>query len=485
MSSNFPQKYSILHGTFGLEVFRPGQEEVIDAVLSGRNVIATMPTGSGKSICYQIPAAASDRPTLVVSPLIALMRDQANRLIGLGVEAGAIHSGLQAGEHDGVMDHLQAGGIKLVYVSPERLKNRDFLNRIPKDGFSRLVVDEAHCISEWGHDFRPSYLQIGEFIDRQRIAQTLAFTATASKMVLKDIREQLPLKDAFELRMDPYRPNLEYSVHKLDTPSKKLKKTLELIKEYAPKKEDSVIIYCSTIKEAEDLTKQLVKKGLAVAFYHGKMESEARENTEESFMLGRTKVVVATKAFGMGIDKSNIRLVVHYNVPGSIQAYLQETGRAGRDQEPAHCSLLYREKDIETQRYFLDQRAPDIKFIGQVYQRLLSQRDAKGTKKIGGYFLIYMPTIYDSFNFKGHSNNTKVNAAIGILVKLGVIEKWDSYIKLNEFDAHSDIWRDAQEVSLVRGEIAQASLEQMICYTQSPNPNQRLLLEMMEQDLAS
>ena len=380
----------VLHDTFGLENFREGQREIIEAVLTGRDVFAVMPTGHGKSLCYQLPAVISEKPTLVISPLIALMRNQVASLQKLGIPATCIHSNQREGDDVVSLDRLINGDTPLMYVSPERLKNRAFLDRTRGFNFARIVVDEAHCISEWGYDFRPSYLEIGKFAKYRQIDQTLAFTATASRMVTEDVMEHLEMEEeAFEYRANIFRPNLNYSVHQLDSVDKKKGEVLSLIKAHAPNEDDAVIIYCSTIREGDDLYLFLRDKmGLPTTFYHGQMVGTLRRDVERNFMNNGRRILVATKAFGMGVDKQDVRLVIHFSIPGNIQSYLHESGRAGRDGEEAHCALFYRQEDLNIQRYFLDQQTPDVGFVRKVYNRLQRQKNNPRTKKKGLFFIV-------------------------------------------------------------------------------------------------
>ena len=336
---------------FGYDSFRPGQQGIVEALLAGRDVLGVMPTGAGKSVCYQIPAALSPGVTLVVSPLISLMRDQVDALNDLGLPAAFINTTQTPDEQAMVFAQAAAGQIKLLYVAPERLETgrfRDFAARTP---ISLIAVDEAHCVSQWGQDFRSSYLGIGDFIaglpQRPPVG---AFTATATERVRRDIVGLLGLRNPAVTVTGFDRPNLYFDVVKLETKYK----AAWVARYVADHPDESGIVYCATRKTTEALADTLNQMGHPAVAYHGGMSPDAREVAQRDFITDKVPVVVATNAFGMGIDKSNVRYVIHHNLPESIEAYYQEAGRAGRDGEPSRCTLLWNESDIVTRRRLLD-----------------------------------------------------------------------------------------------------------------------------------
>lgn len=336
---------------FGYDSFRPGQQGIVDALLDGRDVLGVMPTGAGKSVCYQIPAALTPGVTIVISPLISLMRDQVDALNDLGLPAAFVNTTQTPDEQAMVFAQAAAGQLKLLYVAPERLETgrfRDFAARTP---ISLIAVDEAHCVSQWGQDFRSSYLGIGDFIvGLPKRPPVGAFTATATERVRRDIVGLLGLRNPAVTVTGFDRPNLYFDVVKLETKYK----AAWVANYVAAHPDESGIIYCATRKTTEALAATLNQMGHAAVAYHGGMSSDAREAAQHDFITDEVPVVVATNAFGMGIDKSDVRYVIHHNLPESIEAYYQEAGRAGRDGEPSRCTLLWNESDIVTRRRLLD-----------------------------------------------------------------------------------------------------------------------------------
>ena len=336
---------------FGYDSFRPGQQGIVDALLDGRDVLGVMPTGAGKSVCYQIPAALTPGVTIVISPLISLMRDQVDALNDLGLPAAFVNTTQTPDEQAMVFAQAAAGQLKLLYVAPERLETgrfRDFAARTP---ISLIAVDEAHCVSQWGQDFRSSYLGIGDFIvGLPKRPPVGAFTATATERVRRDIVGLLGLRNPAVTVTGFDRPNLYFDVVKLETKYK----AAWVANYVAAHPDESGIIYCATRKTTEALAATLNQMGRAAVAYHGGMSSDAREAAQHDFITDKVPVVVATNAFGMGIDKSDVRYVIHHNLPESIEAYYQEAGRTGRDGEPSRCTLLWNESDIVTRRRLLD-----------------------------------------------------------------------------------------------------------------------------------
>ena len=363
---------------FGYDSYKPGQEEIIDSILAGKDVLAIMPTGSGKSICYQVPALLLPGITIVISPLISLMQDQVKALNEAGIKAGYINSSLTESQISTVYARALDGAYKILYVAPERLESYEFTNFAGKVGISMVTVDEAHCISQWGQDFRPSYLRIVDFIDGlSKRPIVSAFTATATEEVKNDISCVLKLKDPKIVVTGFDRENLYFDV---ETIKKKDDYVLEYIKNHP---EDSGIIYCATRKNVDALYELLSNAGIQVARYHAGMNNEDRKESQNDFIYDRSPVIIATNAFGMGIDKSNVRFVIHYNMPQSMENYYQEAGRAGRDGEPSQCILLFSAQDIMINKFLLDHK--DFTDIPYEDIELIRQRDAKRLQIMEGY----------------------------------------------------------------------------------------------------
>ena len=341
-------KIQTLKTYFGYDTFRLGQEEIIDQILSGRDVLAVMPTGAGKSLCYQLPALLMPGITVVVSPLISLMMDQVKALNEAGVHAAYINSSLTETQITKALELAASGRYKIIYVAPERLETPRFLDFACHTEISMVTVDEAHCISQWGQDFRPSYVRILSFIRQLPVRPVIsAFTATATERVREDILASLELVHPFETVTGFDRPNLYFEVQKA-------RDKKERIHNYVEKhREESGIIYCATRKGVDELYLCLENAGFQAGRYHAGMSADARKKSQEDFIYDRIKVMIATNAFGMGIDKSNVRYVLHYNMPQSMENYYQEAGRAGRDGEPAECILYYSAQDTVINRMLL------------------------------------------------------------------------------------------------------------------------------------
>ncbi len=341
---------------FGFATFRPGQEAVIRAVLAGRDAMAVMPTGQGKSLCYQLPATLLPGLTLVISPLIALMQDQVTAMKQRKIAAAAFHSGLTGIEKSRVMQDLQQRRLQLLYVAPERMQHEGFLRLLRSLWVSLLVVDEAHCISQWGHDFRPDYLKIGRLRQELTNPPCLALTATATARVQTDLCQRLSLRDPFRLVAGFRRANLALSVHLSQSRQDKLSTLGRLVRET---EKGTILVYCATRRAVEEVAAWLGQSHPSVGYYHAGLSDEERRMVHEEFRRGTVRILAATNAFGMGIDKPDVRLVVHFDIPGSLEAYYQEVGRAGRDGRPAACALLFHERDLATQEYFIDQALKD------------------------------------------------------------------------------------------------------------------------------
>lgn len=341
--------YELLSKYYGYTSFRNGQEEIIKNILAGRDISAVMPTGAGKSICYQIPALSFDGITLVISPLISLMQDQVRSLISIGIRAAYLNSSLSMRQIDMAINNARKGMYKIIYVAPERLTTDSFIEFASAQKISFIAIDEAHCISQWGHDFRPSYLQISDFIDKLPYRPVLAaFTATATSRVKKDIIHNLKLKDPFTLTTGFNRKNLYFAVYK---PFDKEQFLLDYLSKH---RDTSGIIYCSTRKSVDYVSNMLTQNGYSALPYHAGMNDNDRAYNQNEFIYDRIKIIVATSAFGMGIDKPNVHYVVHYNMPQNMEEYYQQAGRAGRDGEPSECILLYSGKDVKINQFLIE-----------------------------------------------------------------------------------------------------------------------------------
>lgn len=358
--SEMPPKVRVLKQYFGYDAFRDGQEENVDAILQGRDTLAVMPTGAGKSICYQVPALAQDGVAIVISPLISLMKDQVQNLIQIGIPAAYLNSSLTDRQMDLALNNAARGKYKIIYVAPERLLTPRFLSVSRGMKISMIAVDEAHCISQWGQDFRPSYLTIPEFIDNLPTRPTVcAFTATATQRVREDICQLIRLRDPF-IRITGFdRKNLYYTV---TMPHSKDNALLDLLKDYRGM---SGIVYCATRKRVESVYELLLSHGYSVTRYHAGLSDAERQANQDDFSYDRREIMVATNAFGMGIDKSNVRFIIHYNMPKDIESYYQEAGRAGRDGERADCHLLFGRQDIVTQQFFIDHMGEEAGLEGE------------------------------------------------------------------------------------------------------------------------
>jgi ATP-dependent DNA helicase RecQ len=356
----------LLRGVFGVERLRPGQQQVIDSVLDGCDTLAIMPTGSGKSLCYQIPASLLDGTTIVVSPLISLMKDQLEKLAALGIRAAQVNSSLTRDEEQAALAGVRATAHEIVFCTPERLSNPEFIAVLKQIKVALVVVDEAHCISHWGHDFRPAYLELAAAIDALGRPPLLALTATATDAVVADIRRQLGRARMAVINTGIYRPNLHYRVVQVTNDDERYAKALELVQAA----QGAGIVYAATVKAAGGMLRVLEQAGESATIYHGKLAAAQRKANQELFMSGQRRVMVATNAFGMGIDKPDTRFVIHLQLPANLEAYYQESGRAGRDGKDADCTLLYFQADKRVQQFFLVKHYPTANELKTIHAAL-------------------------------------------------------------------------------------------------------------------
>ena len=372
-------KFDVLKKHYGHTSFRPAQEALIDALLSERDVLGIMPTGAGKSICYQIPAMMLSGVTIVVSPLISLMKDQVAQLRQADLPVAYLNSSLTVAQSQEALRRANQGRYKIIYVAPERLTSESFIDFAQETDISLIAVDEAHCVSQWGQDFRPGYLRISNFVDALPKRPIIgAFTATATTAVKRDIIRLLKLNEPLNLTTGFDRPNLYFEVA---TPKDKLSYLYELI---GSRKGACGIIYCSTRKIVESVCSKIERLGISVTRYHAGLDSAERQRNQDDFISGKADIIVATNAFGMGIDKPNVRFVIHYNMPKNMESYYQEAGRAGRDGNPSECILLFSEDDIKTAEYFMKSSEKN-KDLTEKERRIVGRRDIESLEKMVRY----------------------------------------------------------------------------------------------------
>jgi ATP-dependent DNA helicase RecQ len=458
----------LLRQTFGMSRLRAGQEEVIDRVLAGGHVFAVMPTGAGKSLCYQLPALVQPGLTLVVSPLISLMKDQCDKLVALGIDAVALNSGLDAAETAQAEQALAEGRARLLYTTPERLSGDPaLLDALARRGVGRLVIDEAHCLSQWGHDFRPAFLELGTVHRRLGCPPVLALTATAAPEVIDDVARQLSLHPLSVFNTGVYRPNLHYRVETFETETDRLERLVALVADTP----GSGIVYAATVKAAEEVHAALVAADQSVALYHARLGAARRRDSQERFMSGEARVMVATNAFGLGIDKRDTRFVFHCQMPSGLDAYYQESGRAGRDGQRALCCLLYQAKDRSVQMFFMAGRYPGATDLQAVYEAL--QREPAGGRGWSVSELEALDTV----------NKSKLRVALNLLREHGLAvmnrqQRWrltDVVLQPAEVEAMLQVYTD-------RAQRDREMLERMVFYSRCGLCRWRVLLEHFDEE---
>lgn len=458
-----------LRDTFGLDKLRRGQAEVMRSVLEGHNTLAIMPTGAGKSLCYQLPSLHLPGTTVVVSPLISLMKDQVDKLRETGLEAAQLNSALTTQEHDENLEQIKTEKNDFIFVTPERFTTQEFLAELRKATINFVVIDEAHCISEWGHDFRPAYLSLGAAVKTLASPPVLALTATATAEVTADIEKQLDLGKLRVIKTGIYRPNIYFEVKRVTNEREKHEELIRLLNEH----EGVGIIYAATVKTVEALTEWLKSFEFKIEKYHGRMKASDRKSNQDAFMNGELKAIVATNAFGMGIDKPDIRFVVHYQMPGSLEAYYQEAGRAGRDAQAAICSLFYQLDDRRTQQFFLGGKHPKFDDILAVYQALET--------------LNAVETPVSLATVQGQANtvaDTKVRVVLSLLKEMKVVRELRGLqFRLLVTDVKEYELEVLSRMSEEKADKDKEKLERMMQYGQSATCRWRLLHDYFGEEM--
>lgn len=468
---------AILKKTFGYDAFRPGQKDLIDLVLSGKDTLGVLPTGAGKSLCYQLPSMMLPKPTLVISPLIALMKDQLEGLPQeLRARASLINSSLDAGELQEVKRMIASGEKTLLFAAPERLRQKSFLNLLSTIGMSLMVVDEAHCVSAWGHDFRPDYLFIRKSLEalaEYDIRPTLlALTATATPEIQLDISEQLG-RPLHVVQGELFRPNLQFEVKRCPNADDKTEKLIALCKE----SKGATVVYANAKDRCEQLAATLRRKGLSAAHYHAGMTREDRSDTQEAFMEGRTRIIVATIAFGMGIDKADVRMVIHFTLPHSLESYAQEAGRAGRDGKLSRCVLLFAGGDKVSMTRWLNQEEMKIDTIHQTYLALKKQLGSRGSGDVSPEWLLREALGNTSEEWGAES---RLRVAVSVLEQVGLVMRHSDAgrnMQIEMLPPPKTTKADTEALLSKRRRISTVRLERVVAYAESKECRHRSLLK--------
>jgi ATP-dependent DNA helicase RecQ len=444
-----------LHEVFGFEKLRPRQREVIEHVLRGEDVLALMPTGAGKSLCYQLPALQLEGMTLVVSPLISLMKDQTDKLSEIGLEVANLNSSVSEPEQKESLEDVRRERSNFIFTTPERLTDNEFLATLSDKNINFIVVDEAHCISQWGHDFRPAFLDLREAFRQLGNPPILALTATATTEVIEDIKKQLDRPRMQVINGGIFRENLRFEVIHTTSDAEKRERLAAILSET----NGSKIIYCATVKAVEEVTKFLVSANFDVESYHGKLSAKTRTDVQDRFMGSEIETIVATNAFGMGVDKPDIRAVIHWQIPGSLEAYYQEAGRAGRDGEEARCILIYDTRDRRVQQFFLGNRYPSADDVLTIYQTL------ENTSALGKTPLQLeqiKETIGDAVS------KTKLRVGLNLLKDEKIVrERRSAKFELLKPEVNGDEIKRLAETYVERGMTDREKLERMMLYASS------------------